>query len=456
MNILANTVLIVDDEKDLVELLAKRLIANGHKVLCKYDSESALLAIEEDEIGLVISDINLPGKSGLELLKWMKDMYPLIPVVLITGFLDENDAKDAVDQGCFGFLAKPVSKKDLLRVVENALDQTASKISEMDFARIPIDDFIAGNVINFPVYVKLHGERFLKVAHTGNEISLERIKKFKEDHVRELWIDKDDLESYLELCQKIYEASTQIKSLAPHRRIALLKHSSEVIYEKMRVFKVSPEIIVRGVDNLTMMFTQLTSSQKLGSLIYHLHQSNDLLFSKSIIEATLCGLVARALDWQSQTNIMNVMIASFMKDVGIKELPEEVRSLKIGQMNKFQFEVYQGHVEETIKLIKDKEGINESIIQIIQHHHEDGTPNGYPNKIPFGRVYPPAVLVRIMDQFFEKYSFYSQSKESFGKSDLLRIIDNLPQNATELNFCKALKVLFKSQNINEAISTLAK
>lgn len=453
---MSKTILIIDDEKDLAELLAQRLMLKGYKVLSAYDSETGLELIQKNEVHLMISDINLPGKSGLELLNWMSEHFSKIPVVLITGFLNENDAKEAVDKGCFGFLAKPISKQELLRVVENALNPEELIISEIDFARIPLEDFLVGNVVNFPVYIKLAGERFLKVAHTGNEVSMERIQKFKENDVKELWIDKKDLDNYLALCEKLYQATQRKGGLPPHRRINLIKHSTEILYEKIRLTELDPKIINQGIDQLSLMLNQITRYRKLGDMILELQKADKSTYAKAITEAVLCGLVAKALDWTSQTNILNVMIGSFLKDLGINKLPADIQAKEHWSLNENEFEIYKQHPEKSVELIKDIEGINESIIQIVMQHHEDGTTQGYPNQLAFNKLYPPAVLVRMVEQFYEKVFSNLASREKRTKRALIGLIDNMPKNSVELSFCKALMALFKSNTLEDAVDSLAK
>ena len=108
-------VLVVDDEAD-VEMLFKqqfrRELREGQFVLDFALSADEALAKIRDAAGetiiLLVSDINMPGMSGLDLLSMMKAQRPEIPVFMVTAYGDENTRKVALDRGADGFLTKPI------------------------------------------------------------------------------------------------------------------------------------------------------------------------------------------------------------------------------------------------------------------------------------------------------------------------------------------------------------
>lgn len=115
------SILVVDDEKNIREAMSRTLEFEGHHVITAHDYESALEAEGKGKFDLLITDIVLGGKTGIELLKDSIKSNPLCPVVLITGVPSIETASEAVRQGAFDYIAKPVSKEPLLRVVNNAL-----------------------------------------------------------------------------------------------------------------------------------------------------------------------------------------------------------------------------------------------------------------------------------------------------------------------------------------------
>jgi two-component system response regulator HydG len=113
-------ILVIDDEKSLRFTFKRFLSEEGHEVETAEDFESALRLLEETEFALVFSDILLGGKTGLDVLRVVKERNALCPVVMVTGYPNIETASEAVRLGAFDYLSKPVLKKDLLQVARAA------------------------------------------------------------------------------------------------------------------------------------------------------------------------------------------------------------------------------------------------------------------------------------------------------------------------------------------------
>ena len=114
-------VLVIDDDPDLLRLLAMRLRAWGIRISTATSAEEGLSRIAIETPQLVISDIRLPGKDGLALFKELHAARPTLPVILITAHGTIPDAVQAMSQGVFGYLTKPFDSKLLHEKVQQAL-----------------------------------------------------------------------------------------------------------------------------------------------------------------------------------------------------------------------------------------------------------------------------------------------------------------------------------------------
>ena len=120
------SVLIVDDEDLMRDFLEDTLEPTGYKIYIAADYESAKRILSSSSISLIISDINLPHTSGMELLKYVKEVHQNIPVILITGAPDLQAAVQTVKEGAFDYISKPISVDVLLERVQAALDHATS------------------------------------------------------------------------------------------------------------------------------------------------------------------------------------------------------------------------------------------------------------------------------------------------------------------------------------------
>ncbi len=122
------TILIVDDEKSMRDFLKILLVKEGYEVIVAADGELALAALSDNQIDLVISDIRMPGISGLELLEKIKDQNEDTPVIMITAFASPNDAVQAMKNGAYDYISKPFNVDEIKSVIHAATNRTESTL----------------------------------------------------------------------------------------------------------------------------------------------------------------------------------------------------------------------------------------------------------------------------------------------------------------------------------------
>lgn len=108
------TVLIVDDDPDMLSLLEHVIQSEGFQAVTAPDVDKAVEILAGRRVDCLISDIVMPKKNGLQLLRFVKDRHPDIPVLLITGYVNHYAADPVVAIGADGFLQKPFKNAALL------------------------------------------------------------------------------------------------------------------------------------------------------------------------------------------------------------------------------------------------------------------------------------------------------------------------------------------------------
>jgi CheY-like chemotaxis protein len=108
-------IMVVDDEQDIKLLFEQRFrkeIKTGQVAfLFAFSGEEArdyLQSNGTENVNKILSDINMPGMNGLELLKWIKQNYPELKVAMITAYGDQNNYNQAVEYGCDDYMTKPI------------------------------------------------------------------------------------------------------------------------------------------------------------------------------------------------------------------------------------------------------------------------------------------------------------------------------------------------------------
>ncbi|WDP88565.1 MAG: response regulator [Desulfobacter sp.] len=113
-------ILIVDDEKDFVEMFSLRLSNQGENVSTAYSGEEALEVLDRTPVDVVMLDIRMPGMDGIETLKKIKAAHPLVEVILLTGHGSTETAVEGMRSGAFDYLMKPADFEEINTKVDNA------------------------------------------------------------------------------------------------------------------------------------------------------------------------------------------------------------------------------------------------------------------------------------------------------------------------------------------------
>jgi len=176
-------VLIVEDDRELREALCTTLQLAGMDFSEVDSAEAALVFLEKQKVDIIVSDVNMPGIDGHELLKRVKDKYPATPMMLITAFGQIKLAVDAMQAGAADYLVKPFEPKVLIQSILSILGFTAQSSAKVSVGtqRAPVaeDPFskqffkIADKVAGSESTVMISGE-----SGTGKEV----LARYIHDH----------------------------------------------------------------------------------------------------------------------------------------------------------------------------------------------------------------------------------------------------------------------------------
>lgn len=114
-------ILVVDDEKNITFVIQAMLEKAGFETIVLNDSQQALQVIEEEEVDVIVTDLYMPGPSGMDILNYCQKKYSQLPVVVITAHGTVESAVSALKRGAFDFITKPFDQVELLNVVQNAV-----------------------------------------------------------------------------------------------------------------------------------------------------------------------------------------------------------------------------------------------------------------------------------------------------------------------------------------------
>jgi len=163
-------ILVVDDEEVVLESCERALSGQGFKVAKARNVDDALEQMKHKNFDVVVVDLVMPKKGGMELLKIIKESYPSVQVIMITGYSSINTAVESIKLGAFDYLAKPFTPSELVMTVQKALEEKGRDISPYLTEREVGGQMIFENIIgNSPKMIEVF-KLVSKVAATDTTV----------------------------------------------------------------------------------------------------------------------------------------------------------------------------------------------------------------------------------------------------------------------------------------------
>lgn len=132
-------VLIVDDEDEFREMTIKRLNKRGLICSGAENGSTALERIKTEDIDVVLLDVKMPGMDGIQVLREIKRLKPLIEVVMLTGHASVESGIDGMKLGAFDYLMKPMELDPLLEKLQDAYEKKKIQQDKIEMAQIKRD-----------------------------------------------------------------------------------------------------------------------------------------------------------------------------------------------------------------------------------------------------------------------------------------------------------------------------
>jgi len=172
MNKEIERILVADDDAVIREGLRRILTAEGYDVETVSNGRAALECLEEQSFNLLVTDLKMPGMSGLEVLQSLRACQPELPVVLITGYAAIDNAVEAMKNGATDYLSKPFANDELISKVKNAIESRAVLIDDICLYREMSETHGFDRLLGDSREMKRLYQRILQVAPTDSTVMI--------------------------------------------------------------------------------------------------------------------------------------------------------------------------------------------------------------------------------------------------------------------------------------------
>ncbi|MER1958662.1 MAG: response regulator YycF [Solibacillus sp.] len=162
------TILVVDDEKPIADILQFNLIKEGYRVICAYDGDEALQKVEEEQPDLMLLDIMLPKRDGMEVCREIRKKYDF-PIIMLTAKGSEIDKVLGLEMGADDYVTKPFSTRELIARVKANMRRlnVPAQVEEI----VETNDIVVGSLTIQPdAYLVLKREETIELTHREFEL----------------------------------------------------------------------------------------------------------------------------------------------------------------------------------------------------------------------------------------------------------------------------------------------
>jgi response regulator RpfG family c-di-GMP phosphodiesterase len=428
-------ILIVDDEPSICDILEKFLKKKGYDVNRASDGKKAISFIDEAPVDLIVSDIKMPGMSGVELLQKIREKGKTMPVLITTGFPTLDTAIEALKLGAYDYLTKPFHLEEIGEKIRRALAQKKLEEDNILFSRLVslhevtkiLSSTLDQNDLNekfldFSTRLAKADGGALIFADQQNKLSL--AKKYGDRIKTELWLKQPlvlasqwvvDHQEPLVLESTSSVLPAGLKPIPPEVRAFI----SYPLKTPSRTIGVLNLVRLQSSDpfaNLDLELINVLASQASISIenvrLYHNIRDNYLKTIRAFalaVEAKdeythghsenvmkYAVMIAKHLNLPIQ-EIERVKYAGLLHDIGKIGVSEYILN-KPGKLTPQEFHEIKKHPELGSRIISDVPFLK-SFAPLVMHHHEFFGGGGYPHgiageEIPFG-----ARILAVSDSF---------------------------------------------------------
>jgi two-component system response regulator HydG len=172
-SLIGRRILVVDDDRAVRAALNVNLSKSGADVVLVNNAEEALAALRSGPFDAVISDVKMPGATGIELLGHIRASWPDIPVVVMTGYGSVTDAVAAMKAGAGDYIIKPIAKDELIVILERAIERRAMQAELQQLRHEVADRYGFENLVGSTAVMRRLYDDIAAVADTSATVLLQ-------------------------------------------------------------------------------------------------------------------------------------------------------------------------------------------------------------------------------------------------------------------------------------------
>lgn len=438
-------ILVVDDETHIRDAVCEILTDANYRILQAENGKAAKDILALQTVDLVISDIHMPGLTGLELLEWSRNHRP-VPFIIITGFSTLMASKSAADSGAKQFLIKPFARPELLTAVESAVGLPGTKPAPAvadpvpEYGKVHIDEFIARPSAEFDIFVKLNDEKYVKVVQKGDTFDRDRLTTYKLKGVEHLHIQKEDLPKLLRFNLEIAGALKSAKTISKEKKLNFMRYTGDVLMEKAFIEGIDKQSLHDAREFLMLTMDLISDSDECVDLLNLLAAHSHWIYAESVGTALYSVMLSKKTGFESTGTYFKLSMAGLFHDIGYKEIDQSILEKPRHLLTTEERKLIESHVIRGQDILMAMRATPDDIIQLVGEHHEDLVGSGFPAAKTKFQLHPLSPILQAANLFVDLVVPRPNHTEKT-KPEAIAYMERIYQNRVDPKYLRALKSL---------------
>lgn len=418
---MALKILIVEPDEAWAGEVKRYFTEESYEVSTAFNGREAQLAIYNDKFFAIIMNFSTQNHSCLQVLKFIKGNSTNQRVIIVANdekVLEDEEMNEEKLQklGVANLAVKPfempflknlleghLSLSDLMSNTpkkEGASEEKEVSLSDENFSKIKIDEFYSSSAVLFDIYIKLSAHKYLKILHTGDTFSKERLDKYKnEKKVDFLYFHNNDRRKFVQYNNYLSKKLIANENVPAINKVNILKNVSEKFIEEAFTVGIKPLVIEQGKEVCETVFQLIEKEKNLYNVLKSYQDFDPTAYSHAFLVTLYATAIIKQFEWQSKATIETTAMACMFHDIGKMQLPKEFLNLAQKDMGPEQLEIFKKHPELGFQLIENNRNLNNSIKQIILQHHEAFNGTGFPFQKKGNKILTLSNIVCLADDF---------------------------------------------------------
>ena len=436
-----HTLLVVEDEIEVALSLKDHLVEKNYNVVIAHNVDEAFKLVSSNTISLILSDIRMPGKTGLDFFQEYKEKIDIennTPFVLMTGFADIISVQNAFKIGVDELIAKPFDLEAIALVIDYLLDSDRSFGSEREnFFSVPIEEFILSKTSDYNIFLKI-GDKHVRVTKSGQDFTQQRLENFAKKGATHIFLGTQDFAKYTDLQFALASILTK-RPMEEAKKVRIMNQLISSISQSSIANQIDKKYLAQSLQAFEAYTQVALNHSQLNTILSAINSDNHELADQSTLKAILASSIANLWKWNSPKVQSRIILAALLSDIGLKDC-QHLLNKKRFEYTPEEVKQYEQHPITSFEILRQIENIPDEILQVAIQHHENAAGLGFPQKLVRSKIHSYSKLIHGVTVFID--TIMAQEDKSNIKK-VLDLIYRIQGKTVSEQVLKSLYILFE-------------